>query len=346
MNKEISDINLSGKLEGWYRQRHGLIGAKISKLGRPSSGVVNETYHYTLEFVDGENQRRIGHVLRCQPEGEKPIARVDVLEQAQTLRALQDISSIPTPIVFSSEDDPSWLGRPFFVMARLPGEPIFDLNKQPNDPVALRELFYQAIDALACIHAVDWTAHCFAHLANRDGAEPLVCQIAYYRAIYDQSRGGKRYPLIERAFDWIEVNVPTSLPLALNWGDARIGNMLFDGRQLTGVLDWEIAEIAPREVDLGWFVFFERFYWPEGRQARPGAPTRNELIERYQAASTAPLADLEFFERWAALRLAIMRMRAGHIAIAKGEISAAERPDEINYATSQLALVFGWEVPS
>ncbi len=346
MAVEVNSAGFIEQLERWYLRRRRVHGAKISNLSRPVSGVVNDTVCYSVRFIEGDDPSCVEHVLRRQPEGETPIARVDVLEQAKTLTALQGISSIPTPSVFASEDDPSWLGRPFFVMERLPGEPIFDLNKQPPDPVSLRELFDKAIDALVCVHAVDWRAAPFAHLAGRDGPDSLSRQIASYRTIYNQSRAGKRYSLIEHALDWLEENAPTGLSLVLNWGDARIGNMLFDGHRLTGVLDWEMAEIAPREVDLGWFLFFERFYWPEGARARPGGPTRKELIDRYQAACSAPLADLDFFERWAALRLAVMRMRAGRIAIAKGEFSASERPDEINYATTQLARVFGWEEPT
>ena len=36
----------------------------------------------------------------------------------------------------------------------------------------------------------------------------------------------------------------------LSWGDSRIGNMMFDGFDPVAVLDWEMAGVGPRELDV------------------------------------------------------------------------------------------------
>ena len=41
----------------------------------------------------------------------------------------------------------------------------------------------------------------------------------------------------------------------LCWGDSRIGNVLYRDFEPVGVLDWEMAAIGPREMDLSWMVF-------------------------------------------------------------------------------------------
>jgi aminoglycoside phosphotransferase (APT) family kinase protein len=46
----------------------------------------------------------------------------------------------------------------------------------------------------------------------------------------------------------------------LNWGDACIGNVVHDGFDPVAVLDWEMAALAPREVDLCWTVYPHRFF--------------------------------------------------------------------------------------
>ena len=41
----------------------------------------------------------------------------------------------------------------------------------------------------------------------------------------------------------------------LCWGDSRIGNVIYRDFEPAGVLDWEMAAIGPREMDVSWMVF-------------------------------------------------------------------------------------------
>ena len=44
----------------------------------------------------------------------------------------------------------------------------------------------------------------------------------------------------------------------LLWGDVRLGNLVFDAeRRVTAVLDWDLASLGPREMDLGWHFGLE-----------------------------------------------------------------------------------------
>ncbi len=36
--------------------------------------------------------------------------------------------------------------------------------------------------------------------------------------------------------------------------------MMFRDFEVVAVLDWEMASLGPPEVDLAWFLFFERFF--------------------------------------------------------------------------------------
>ena len=40
-----------------------------------------------------------------------------------------------------------------------------------------------------------------------------------------------------------------------------MGNMIFDDdMNVVAVLDWEMAWLGSPEIDLGWWVFFDRYY--------------------------------------------------------------------------------------
>jgi aminoglycoside phosphotransferase (APT) family kinase protein len=75
-------------------------------------------------------------------------------------------------------------------------------------------------------------------------------QRAYYRwALADD---GVRIPLIERTFEWLEQHWPAEPgPNVLSWGDARIGNVMYQDFEPVAVFDWEMAALGPRELDLG-----------------------------------------------------------------------------------------------
>mgnify|MGYP001086577658 CR=1 FL=1 len=71
----------------------------------------------------------------------------------------------------------------------------------------------------------------------------VTAQRAYYDWVVE---GRARSPLIEAAFDRLEdLWPPDSGTPVLNWGDARIGNVVYDGFEPAAVLDWEMAALAP-----------------------------------------------------------------------------------------------------
>src|SRR5438477_354725 len=60
------------------------------------------------------------------------------------------------------------------------------------------------------------------------------------------------YPLLRLTARWLEARAPELHRPALVHGDFRIGNVMFDERGLTAVLDWELGHIGDPAEDLGW----------------------------------------------------------------------------------------------
>ena len=46
----------------------------------------------------------------------------------------------------------------------------------------------------------------------------------------------------------------------MSWGDSRIGNILYRDFVPAAVLDWEMAGLGPRELDLAWLVYSHRVF--------------------------------------------------------------------------------------
>jgi aminoglycoside phosphotransferase (APT) family kinase protein len=109
---------------------------------------------------------------------------------------------------------------------------------------------------------------------------------------------------IEKGFAWLEANQPAPGPTVLAWGDAQVGNLLL-GADLgvTAVLNWELAGLAPRELDLAWFLLTsERRFSDFDRAA---------AVARYTKLTGHQVRNLEFHDTFAALRLAIRTHRTG-----------------------------------
>jgi aminoglycoside phosphotransferase (APT) family kinase protein len=146
--------------------------------------------------------------------------------------------------------------------------------------------------------------------------------------------GLPRSPLIEDAFDRLETTWPADEgPSVLNWGDARIGNSVYDGFEPATVLDREMAGCAPREVDLGWTIYLHRFFQDLTVSfGRPGLPDflRRHPVERRYAELTGHVPrDMDFHTLYAALRHAIVMLRIACRQVHFGEVDVPDDPDSL-----------------
>ncbi len=139
-------------------------------------------------------------------------------------------------------------------------------------------------------------------------------------------------PLLAECFDWLADNFPTEAGGdALSWGDGRIGNMMFRDNEVVAVLDWEMAGVAPPEVDLGWMSYLHLFFQDLAVDlGAPGLPRMfrpADVVESYAKASGHEPADLTWYIAFAAIRHGAIMRRVTERSIFFGE---AEPPDDID----------------
>jgi len=138
-------------------------------------------------------------------------------------------------------------------------------------------------------------------------------------------------PLIERTFAALDKTRPAAGPTVLNWGDSRIGNMMFRDFAPAAVLDWEMAALGPAEIDVGWMIFLHRFF--EDMTHKYSMPCLEDFLQRdrvaeiYAEESGREVHDLEWFEMFAAQRFAIVSIRTTWRTVAYGD---AEAPDDLD----------------
>ena len=128
-------------------------------------------------------------------------------------------------------------------------------------------------------------------LRPRLGGQPeprpgLGRQLEIYRRYASELLGGRAHPVLAHAFEWLGRESGADGTIVPSWGDARIGNMIFRDFGCVAVNDWEAAALGPAELDLGWWLMFDRMSFDDmGATRMEGFPTREEMISIYAEVS-------------------------------------------------------------
>jgi aminoglycoside phosphotransferase (APT) family kinase protein len=305
----------------------------------------SETVLFTATTPDAPGGRRL--VARVAPEATAvPVfPAYDLARQARVMTdARRWAPTVPIPEVVLEEPDPSWLGTPFFVMERVDGRVPPDVMPYTFESWVLdatdaerAHLRRTSVELLADLHSIEDAPTRFAYLdVDRPGATAMHRQLADQAAYYDWAREGLRVPLIERTFAWLEEHHPADEgEPVLCWGDSRIGNILYqpDGFEPVAVLDWEMAVLAPAEVDLSWFAYLHTFFQDIAEvfelPGLPGFLLAEDCVADYEARSGRPVRHLDWYTVYAALRYAIVSIRTTMRRAHFGEAPMPEDPDDV-----------------
>jgi aminoglycoside phosphotransferase (APT) family kinase protein len=312
---------------------------ELEVLGGPSGGgFSSETVLFDL-VLDGA---RSGYVLRLPPPVDAfPLFPwYDLERQVGAMRLVRDRTHVPIPAVPWFEPDPSVLGAPFFVMERIDGEAPADVPPYVLDGWVLATTRNQrfrmqagVVHAIAGIHETPARHDELAFLEfDEPGDTPLRRHVAHQRTYYDWIRDGHTFAVVEALFRWLDAHWPEDEgDTVVSWGDSRLANVLFRDAEPVAVLDWEAVALGPRELDLGWLVFFadyfQRIATRYGQPGLPGFFERTEVEGEYARASGHDPRDFDWYLAYAALRQALTSIRVAMRAVHFGE---REPPTDVN----------------
>ena len=361
------DDELQAQLTAWLAHRPE-VGAdlEVTDFKRPeANGMSSETLLFDASWsnpsADASGSGGGRYVARLRPSADAfPIfPTYDLERQVRVMRLVGERSTAPVPAVRWYEPDEGPLGAPFFVMDRVEGEVPPDIMPYPFDgswvsdatPEQRAHLQASTVDALAAIHGLEATPDevAFLHAAPDAGISPLRAHFEAEKAYYDWVRGDLRYPVLDRGFAWLEDHWPAAAeagPTVVSWGDARIGNILYRDFEPRAVLDWEMATLGPRELDLGWFVFLHRFFQDIAEEFEmaglPDFLDRQVVAEQYAERTGHQPRDFDWFLTYAALRHGTVMIRAVGRSVFFGEREApADHEELVMHRRSIDALVAG-----
>jgi aminoglycoside phosphotransferase (APT) family kinase protein len=308
------------KFERWLRAK--LPDAKdleMSPLVAPqSSGFSNETLLFELAWSEAGRRRAESLVVRIQPIGYQVFPEYDLGLQFRTMQLLAG-TDVPVPPVHWLElEDTQIFGAPFYVMGQVQGrvptdQPPYHAGGWMHEitPAEREAIWLGGFDAMARIHRLDVDATGFYFLRRPElGATGLDQELAYYDRYFEWAARGRPQPVIEAAREWLEKHKPTDEPECLLWGDARIGNIIFDGTEPAAVLDWEMVGVGSPEQDLGWAIFLDRHH-SEGIETPrlEGFTPYDETVRFYEERSGHRVKHLDYYQVFTGYRFGIIMLR-------------------------------------
>ena len=322
--------------------------------GSDANGMSSETILADVSWTEAGEPRTGAFVVRLAPSVEDvPVfASYRLDHQYDAIRLVDQLSDVPVPTPRWLEPTGSVLGAPFFFMERVEG--IVPPDVMPYTfgdnwffdagPEERRRLQDRTVAAIAGLHQIPDAEQTFAFLDDRDlaGPTPLRRHFEKTRAWYEWAvrdavgMGGGRSALIDRAIAWLDEHWPeTDTPdnVVLSWGDARIGNVLYRDFAPAAVLDWEMAGLGPRELDLGWLVFAHQVFQTLAETFElPGLPEvlrADDVRATYADLTGVQVGDLRWFEIYSGLIWGVVFMRTGTRQAHFGEIELPETPDAL-----------------
>jgi aminoglycoside phosphotransferase (APT) family kinase protein len=334
-------------LEGWLTGAlpSGAAPKVTLHSGIDTNGMSSETLVFDATWTEDGEQRTGEYVARVAPSPEEfPVFPGYALQdQYDAMRIVGERTDVPVPNVGLFEPTGEVLGTPFFLMDRIDGVVPPDVppynwgdnwlaDASREDQGRLQD---NTVRAIVGLHAIQDAEDAFSFLDRRDqpGASALDRNLAWVRGWYEWSVPDLGpAPLVERTLGWLEANVPdtSGSDTVLCWGDSRIGNVLYRDFAPVGILDWEMAALGPREMDLSWMVFAHMVF--ESITAvfeLPGMPhfmREADVKAAYAELTGVQLGDLTWYHLYNAVQWCVVFMRTGARQIHFGEI---EKPDDI-----------------
>jgi aminoglycoside phosphotransferase (APT) family kinase protein len=333
------DLELTRRrLTEWFADRlPEADGVRLSELTGPgATGFSSDTLMFDLDYSERGREVHRPLVARIQPTGFQVFPEYDLGLQFEVQRALEP-TDVPTARMLWREEEAGVLDAPFYVMERVDGciptdNPPYHMGGWVTgiQPEERASMWWTGLEVLARIHRLDWQALGLDFLdaegqgreapAERGAAErssdrrdvtPLERHLDYYSAFLAWAWDDEPHPTCTPALEWLYQNRPRDPePVALCWGDARIGNMVFQDHCCVAALDWEMARLGSPEEDLAWWLFLDRHHSEGvGVPRLPGFPTREETVARYEEWSGHRVRHLAYYERFAAMRFSVIMAR-------------------------------------
>jgi aminoglycoside phosphotransferase (APT) family kinase protein len=329
-------------IEAWLPERIGASKLRVTQLSSPpTSGASALTFIFRCDWSQDGTPRDGGFVARVVPADPNDgglFIDYDVSMEAAIARAAAKVVPVPE-IVAVEPDDRAVFGNPFVLTRFIDGKIVSDQPPLTSpdswvwqlSPDQQAKMADGCLRSLVAVQSLNPVAEKIPGLRpSLDAPNKIAAYIDYWERAYHWGRGDDRpHEVWDATLAYLRANIPQDEPTVLNWGDSRVGNMIFnDDLDPVAVLDWEMACLGSPEIDLAYFLFHLR-WTTEGFDLPqlPGFPTAAQAVERFEELSGHTVKHQYFYELFGGLRMVALGVRYATLLEAAGLV-----PKEADFA--------------
>jgi aminoglycoside phosphotransferase (APT) family kinase protein len=294
---------------------------EVAPIGRPSTGLSSETLFLEVDWAGDETgPERL--VARLPPNGDGLFPHYNFTLQGQVQEMVAG-AGLPAVVPLAVESDETWVGAPFLLMPHIEGRVVradkpflrtgWLAEATADDQARFQRGF---LDLLAGIHRIELNTDQRASLPGGT----LADEVDRWADYLEWAAAGDVPSVFTDGLSWCRARLPDPEPPAsLLWGDVQLGNvMVADDMTIAAVLDFEMSFVGPAELDLAWFLVLHRMTVDRCGGDLPGFLNRAETIRAYEERLGRTVADLLWFEVFAAVRSGAIMVRAARLLSSLG----------------------------
>ncbi len=294
---------------------------RLENLSYPrGAGQSHETILFDASWKEGGSQKSQGYVVRIKPT-RHTVFPDDLFEQQyRIMQVMHDHGNVRIARTMWLEDDASILGAPFFLMEKKAGRvavsipPYSQVGWVADATTAQRrKLWETGVRQLAAIQSVPLSAVGFLRGQTPGAEEGLEQEWDKYVGFVAWLEAEKPWPVLHAALKKLRSKWPTNQPAGIVWGDARLGNMMFDDNfDVVAVMDWEQPSLGGALHDLAWWLFNSKAMHSGKEPGRPyldGFGSREETIALWRDITGISTDDIEWYEDFTAFKYACLAIR-------------------------------------
>jgi aminoglycoside phosphotransferase (APT) family kinase protein len=308
-------------------------GARVLDFQFLVSGFESDIYTFQTLASDGYTQSLILRIYSDQSASEK------LLREAHGVRQLH-LADFPVAVIYFTEPDPAFLGKPFSIMQKLEGRPLWSWLYQVT-PMQRDALLDQFGGLLAQLHRLDWRP--FTRDVTRYETHPS--------AIIDELLGAMRALYAKHdvfgfttVADWLEYRKGAIFvrPCVVHL-DFHANNVFVCEDDQLAVIDWTQISIGDYRMDLSWTLMimgdFGQVEW------------RDRIFRAYQQAAGHPIENLDYFEVITSMKLlasTVISLRSSPTVLglrAETAASANQQAGTIQRLAERIYTVTGINIP-
>ena len=235
----------------------------------------------------------------------------------------------PQPLFLCN--DTRVIGRPFFIMQKLPG--VAAGHKVVRLELDRRALARELAGIAARIHAIKPPLDELPFLKTYLARDVIAACRDYLDTLNEP------HPVLEWGLRWCEQRAPLNEETTFVHRDFRTGNYLVHEGKLAGLLDWEFAALGNPLEDIGW-ICAKCWGFRQDHYVVGGVADVDDFIPAYEAASgrTVPPDALRYWQVMAHIRWSIIALQQ-----AQRHLSGVEPSLELAL-TGKIVAELEWEV--